>query len=638
MEVTIEGVKCFQVKFRSLRFFILADYFIYKQALLIYADKAWSETALELGPIQALTPFLLEGLTDAGISEAAADFFMDTLTRFPAFFTPSDLSSLGATLSSPIGQNHIVTLRAGVFDRAQTTYARLLLAYGEATVQSLATNCDQASSVQILRNLVDLLGCGANPGADEDLCSQCLEFWSSFAQFLVDSTFAAEFVRDSTSAAGDEVSLWMNSAKKYIPDVIRECWVKICIPRPDVFASWDRNELDAFKELRLEVKDFLESSYALLGRGVFEEFAHLALEYLTNHAWLHLEATIFCLNALSESISTDESVDEALSKIFGSSLFTDMTNSRIPASCRLTVISLITSYTAFCERNSNYLPAVLNFLFESVKTPDNANAATKAIYASCWACRKALVAQLGAFLHQYRILLTWQGVEASTKEKVLGAIAAVAQAIPAEEERLDYLDNLLEFVERDVQESLNLLEEGRYEEGQTHRVCALRCLVNMGKAFQVPDDVAIDLEAKFDPSTLWAQGTRISLTQARIVQLIEIVTKSGSGDSPVMEAACQILRTGYQEITPGPFVFPPLVTENLVLASNINTPRLDYLLSTAGSLLFKHRSIQTVEIRNAADAIFIHLLNLIHQMDGKLLNRPYRPIFIYFLIKTEKTA
>lgn len=577
---------------------------------MIYAHQAWSERALELGSIQALTPFLLEGLTDVGVSEAAADFFMDILTRFPAFFTSSDLSLLGAILSSPIAQNHIVALRAGIFDRAQTTYARLLLAYGEATTQSLATSCDQASSVQILRNLVDLVGCGANPGADEDLCSQCLEFWSTFAQFLVDSTFAA----------GDEVPLWMKSAKKYIPDVIRECWAKICIPRSDVFASWDRTELDAFKELRLEVKDFLESSYALLGRGVFDEFAHLALESLTNHAWLHLEATIFCLNALSESVSVDESVDEALSKIFGSSLFTDMTNSTIPVSCRLTAISLITNYTSFCERRSNYLPAVLNFLFEAVKTHEIANSATRAIYASCWACRKPLVAQLGAFLHQYRILLTWEGVEASTKEKVLGAIAAIAQAVPAEEERLNFLDNLLNFVQRDVREALNLLEDGRHEEGQTRGVSALRCLVHMGKAFQVPDDVAIDLEANIDPSTLWKRGSRISLTQARIIQLLEIVMKSGSNDSHVVEAACQILRTGYKEISPGPFVFPPSVTENLVLASNIATPRLDYILSTAGALLAKHKSTQTAEISNAADAFLAHLLDIVHKMGGKPSN------------------
>lgn len=497
-----------------------------------------------------------------------------------------------------------------MFDRVQITYARLLLAFGEATVQNLAINCHQASSSQILRNLVDLLGCGANPGADEEICSQCLEFWSTFAQFLVDSTFAA----------GDKMPTWMESAKKYIPDVTRECWMKICIPRPDVFASWDRNELDAFKELRLEVKDFLESSYALLGHGVFDEFAHLALESLTNHAWLHLEATLFCLNALSESVSGDVSLDQALSRIFGSSLFADMTDSAIPASCRLTAINLITNYTDFCERNSDYLPAILNFLFESLRRPDIVNVATKAIYASCWACRKALVAELGAFLYQYGALLTWQGVEASTKEKILGAIAAITQAVPAEEERLSYLDNLLEFVGRDVQESLDLLEQGRHKESQARGVCALRCLVNIGKAFQIPDDVAIDLEAKFEPSSLWARGTRISLTQARIVRLIEIVTKSRSSDGHVMEAACQILRTGYKEIAPGPFVFPPSVTEDLVVASSLTTPRLDYILSTAGALLIKHKSTQTVEISNVADTFLTHMLGLIHKMDGKPLD------------------
>lgn len=560
--------------------------------------------------MQVLTPLVLEGLTDEGMYDATAYFFIDMLTRFPAFFTLSDQSSLGAILSSPLVQSHILALRAGVFDSVQTTFARLLLAYGQAAVQSLAENCDQANSVQILRNLVDLLGCGANPGADEELCSQCLEFWSTFAQLLEDSTFTV----------GDEVPMWMGNAKKYIPDVVRECWIKIRLPQPDIFASWDRNECEAFRELRLEVQDFLQSSIALLGHGIFNDFAHLALESLTNHAWLHLEATLFCLNAFSESVSDEYSVDEALSKLFGSSLFADMTNSTIPTTCKRTAVSLITNYTAFFERHHDYLPAMLNFLFESVKTPAIANVAATAIYASCWACRKALVSKLGAFLHQHEILLTWQGVEASTKEKVIGAIAAIVQAVPAEEERLDYLDNLLYFVERDVQASLNLLEKYRYEESQARGLCALRCLVKMGKAFQVPDDVAIDLEANFDPSTLWAQGARLSLTQAKIVRLVDNVTKSGSSDSHVMEAACQILRTGYKEIAPGPFVFPPSVTEKLVLSSDLTTARLDYILSTAGALLSKHKSNQTVEISKAADAFLIHVLYLIHEMQGKPLN------------------
>ena len=578
---------------------------------MTYAHQAWVGKALDLSSIQVLNPLILDCLNDESMFDVTADFFIDILAHFPAFFSDGDLSSLSAFLSSPSAQRHIQNLRAGVFDMVSITYAKILLAYGEGTLQDLARNSDQLSSAQILKNLVDLLGCDANGGVGEVAGSQCIEFWSSFIEFLV----------ESNSSNRLEVPVWMQSATAYVPDVIRVCWTKIRLPQPEAFISWDRDERDAFKELRSDVKDLLQSSYALLGLPMFNEFAHLALESLASQNWLHLESTLFSLNALSESVSDETSADEALSKLFGSSLFADiMSSANIPAMCRQTAVNLITNYTDFFERRSDYQPGMLNFLFDSLKTPAIANVAAKAIHASCWACRKELVSKLGAFLHQYEMLLTWQDIEASTKERVIGAIAAIVQAVPLEEERLDHLDNLLDFVERDVQAFLKLREEGRFEESQTHGLCSLRSLANIGKSFQMPDDVAIDLEAKIQPSDLWIEGTRLSSTQARIVGLMDIVTRSGSSDSQVMEAACQILRTGYKEIAPGPFVFRPLVTETLVASSGLTTARVDYVLDTAGALLSKHKSAQAVEVNKAALTFITHVFRLIIEMNGKLFD------------------
>lgn len=542
-----------------------------------------------------------------------AEVLIHILLSFDTFFTPSDHLSLSAFLSSPLAKSHFLTFKGSVYGEGTNTYARLICAYGEAAAHDLARECEQLRSKQVLDTLVDLLGGDADAITDEKYYSQCLGFWSNFTEFLV----------ESNAGAGDNVPRWMERAKAYVSRVIRACWWKVRIPQPGVCLTWGRLERDSFNEVRSDIKDFLQQSYALLGPDMFNEFVLLALEALTNHAWPHLEATLYCLNALSESISNGDSVDEPLSKIFGSSLFADLTSSTTipPALCTQTAVSLINNYTSFFERHSDYLPSMLNFLFESVKSPMTAHVAAKAIHASCMACRKALVSQLGAFLHQYEMILTWQGVEAITKERVIGAIAAIVQAVPSEEERLDRLDNLLDFVERDVQASVNLLEEGRHEESQAHGVCALRCLVNIGKAFQVPDDVVIDLEANVQPSTLWAQGTRNSMTQEQIVRLMDIVIKSRSSDSHVMEAACKILRTGYKEVAPGPFVFPPSVTEYFVLLGTLKTARLDYMLSTAGRLLSTYKNTQTVELNHAAVFFLNHVIDLINAMEGKLQNR-----------------
>ena len=573
----------------------------------------WSDRAFDLGPIRVLTPLVLECLGYEDMFDDTAEVFIQIFVHFPEFFTPSDYSSLSAFFSSPSAKRHFLTFRSSVSGEVPNTYVRLICAYGEAAVHILARECEQPNSKQVLDTLLNLLGGDGDAITDAQYCSQCLDFWSQFTDFLA----------ETNSTAGDNVPGWMERAKTYVTHVIRACWWKVRIPQPGVFSTWSRWERDAFHDLRSDVTDFLQQSYALLGLDMFNDFALLALEALTNHAWLHLEATLFCLNALSDSILDEHPEDEALSRIFGSSLFADLTSATPipPDSCTQTAISLITNYTSFFERHSDYLPSTLNFLFESVKSPTIAHVAAKAIQASCQACRTALVSQLAAFLYQYEILLTRQGVEAITKERVIGAIAAIVQAIPSEEERLNHLDVLLKFVEQDVQASVNLLGEGRDEESQAHGLCALQCLVNIGKGFQAPDDVVIDLEANVNPSTLWAQGTRNSATQEQIVRLMDIVINSRNSDSDVMEAACKILRTGYKEVAPGPFVFPPSVTENFVLLGTLKTARLDYMLDTAGVLLSTYKDTQTVELNHAALAFLHHVLDLIHAMEGKPRNR-----------------
>lgn len=542
--------------------------------------------------------------------EVTADFFIDTLTHFPAFLTPGDNASLRTILSGPLAQSHIRNLRTDVFEIISTTFAKLLVAFGEALVQELAQNCDQPSHAQILRQLVDLLACDANAGDGEVASSQCLHFWTTFTEFLVDEQCI-------------DPPRWWLCARSYIPAIIRVCLDKIRWPQADALLSWDRGDRDAFKDLRGDVLDLIQSAYGVIGLDLFISFVHLAFESLTRQAWFQLEASLFCLNALSDDVSDEDYMDEALSKFFGSSFFADvMSSSTVPVMCRHTTVKLVTNYTSFFKRHPDYQPAVLNFLFESVKTPPMANAAGKALQVFCCACRKALASQIGVFLHHYEILLTWR-VDASTKEKVIGAIAAIVQAIPSEKEKFDNLDNLLSFVESDVQASVRLREESREEESLAHGLCALRCLVNIGKAFQAPDDVTIDLVARTHPSDLWIEGTRISSTQVKIISMMDTVTRSASNDSHVMETACQILRSGYKEIAPGPFVFPPMETAIFAASCDLKTARLDYVLETAGALLSRHRNTPTADVNDAAFWFLVQVFKLVNAMDGKTVDQDY---------------
>ena len=544
-------------------------------------------------------------MTTEKMYDVTVEFLTDVLTTFPAFFTSSDFDSLALILSGHTAEPYIATLKDGDFNPQALAFGRLMLAYGDAAVQELARNTGNSRSRQILRHLFELLTCSGYAGAEDEICTQALEFWATFAEYLIDSLFAA----------GEENTSWMDGAKQYVVEAIEASWIKIRMPPYDIGSTWDTDMRIEFKSFRADVEDFLQSSYALLGVDMFQRFARLTQDSIRNRAWLHLEATLFCLSALSDSISDDETVDNLLSNLFGSSLFADMASPEIviPAKTRQTAVSLISHYTSFFERHTDYLPAMLNFLFVSLKAPALASVAAKAISSTCSSCRSRLIPELGAFLQQYQLLLTWDEVEASTKEKVIGAIAAIVQALSSEDAKIDPLHTLLQFVEVDVHTCASSVRTGDIENAQMNGLCALRCLVSMGKASQVPDDVAIDLDEERPLLTVWEREAGVAL-QSKIVQYIITVVDMMRWDSEIIEAACQVLRTGYTETTPGPFIFQPRVTEDFVIASGLNTARLSYVLDTAGAMLNSYNSESSSRVSDAAQTFLVHLLGILRDL------------------------
>ena len=574
----------------------------------MYAHRAWIDKALELDPLRPLTPLAIQALHHEDLYDVAVEFFIDVLSNFSAFLTADDLEFLSTLLASTRAQEIVSGLKGGNYDYEAMSFARLLLAYGDATVQDLARKSEDPLLSQILHQLLELLGCEGYAGVEDEICAQALGFWMTYTEFLIDSLFAP----------GEEKPAWIDSARQRVVEVIEASWVKIRIPPHDLAASWDSDARAGFKAFRADVQDLLQSSYTLLGVDIFDKLAQLVLQSLRDRAWLHLEATLFCINALSGSISQEDSIDAMLSRLFGSSLFSDMSSTvePIPAKTRQTAVNMITKYTAFFGRHVEYLPAMLNFLFESLKAPALANIAAKAILSSCSSCRQTLLPELGAFLQQYNVLLTWATADVYTKEKVIGGIAAIVQAIPKDGDKYAPLSTLVQFVERDFNDCIGFMEASQAEEFQASGICVLKCLASMGKSLQAPDDAIIDLDADSPQPAFWAEGPGAPL-QAKIVQMMEIVTGLMRWNSDAVEASCQILRSGYKETGPGLFVFPPKVTVDLVLASKLDTARLDYVLDTACAMLTRHAHKPETTIKNAASVLLLNLLGIIHTMGGK---------------------
>lgn len=155
-------------------------------------------------------------------------------------------------------------------------------------------------------------------GIDEDISPQALEFWQTYAETVNDYRFDSE---------GGQMP-WIDASQQRLMTVIEACWTKIRMPPPEVTATWssDSDAKLVFSSFRQDVYSILEGSYPLLGVDLFEKLASLALQSINARDWIPLEATLFCINALSDSVAHEDLAHEILSRLFGSEMFAFMTN------------------------------------------------------------------------------------------------------------------------------------------------------------------------------------------------------------------------------------------------------------------------------------------------------------------------
>ncbi|KAK4697316.1 hypothetical protein P7C71_g757, partial [Lecanoromycetidae sp. Uapishka_2] len=206
-------------------------------------------------------------------------------------------------------------------------------------------------------------------------------------------------------------------------------------------------------------------------------------------------------------------------------------------------------------------------------------------------------------------------------QKVIGGIAAVIQAIPStvEEERVKPLSLLIEFVERDVNACIELMNTTPVKAQEVGNAVsigtrALKCLSSMGKGLQIPDEVPVDTDAKDSVvSRFWREGNG-ALLQRRVLHILQILSNSMKWHGDVIEAICDMLRTGYKESKSGLFVFRPVVTVEFVLSCTIDTPRLDYVLETASAMLSRQSHESELDMQYAASSFLHHLVGIIGAM------------------------
>lgn len=567
---------------------------------VFYAQSEVKEEPEKLRHLRSVTEFTLTCLENR--IDDAADLIAEVLENFPKFFETHQQQLLWSTIMSPWGINILKEL-----DSETPALARIIVAYGQILLESKALykEPDNAHHQQVMSVLHELLKYPEVVGMEDDVAPVMLDFWSNYVSTINEENF--EYLEEAGKPA------WLQQASANVFQVVLEFLQKIIFPPLTVTKEWDSDSKQTFKVFRVDVRDILEEAYDLLRDSMLNQFIEFTARALDASNWQELEAGIFCLNSVAEPLQ--EPADAQLRPLFERPLFSVITGAPdVPSYTKRTTVEMVAAFNSFFLRHPQFLPQVLPFLLSALAQPAVAHGAAKSFASLCTECRRSLTGELPSFFEMYQQFLSYPTAEEFTKSRVLEGIAAIVQALDTDEKRQAGLQQLFQHVANDAMQAIKVTQEdNNAEEGQVLALSALKCLAGIGKAMQASDEEVIDLEAEHEPSLYWTQGPGKGI-QNQIINLVNYLTQVFPSSSEIMEAACNVLRAGYKEAVPGPFVLPASATIDFIAKTNMQNPRLTYVLETACCWISSHKVDKIGDFHSQAQRLLRHVVSIMQAL------------------------
>ncbi|KAK8004325.1 hypothetical protein PG989_004044 [Apiospora arundinis] len=523
----------------------------------------------------------IECLIVDDIYEAAIEILTDSLNNWQTFFGKDDYDLLYSLFDSDWSQKRYQELIQGDFDFSAVKFGLLMIAFGDAQITELLDPSNERAQ-RFLAGLLGLLAAQGHLVAEDKIFVPALDFWATLIESMTDNLFSEP----------DQPINWNIPPLSYLMQVVSHCWRKIQYPHISVYNAWDSTERVGFSDARKDVSDLLQTMYTLAGESLISVFADLTTQSLSTTAWAELEAAAFCLGSLSDCLPDNDSCDAVLSKVFGSQLFDLLRqgHSVVPVRTRQTCLSLIERYSEYFVRRAEFLPAALNLLFGALNESHLAGPSAKSIYRLCSSCRSILTPEVGAFLDQYGVIRNSVPMDSLTEERIVGAIASIIQAVPDESQRLGAFRQLLMVIASDIEKAIQLKSmpdsfmmepndptviqsfdsnQRPSQQVSAHEVAlqvavrALRCLLGAAKGLQSPSDSPINLDA--DESSMTVKTSpELEQLQTNIMNVLAQIKATFHDSLQVMTDINHVVRAGFSETEPGPFVFPPQLVIDLL--------------------------------------------------------------------------
>lgn len=528
-----------------------------------------SEYVEILAPVTAfIFQFLRQGAT-SGLYLTALDEISEILNRFPLFFNKQAKSELVYILGET-GRPIIQQIEA---KNAQISRLSKVFIYDEdddlesleSTVESFAKaaiviceiamgNIESLQTVEISALVEYLLVISNFPGfpyVDHNLTMFLLEFWGTYADTLLENE---ELISQSGSV---------------ITRIIEILWNKSTLPVHEQKIHWTSDSWEGFDSFRKDFWEFLDATYVIVGTPLFQTLVKNILDQLNNgqNNWEKLEASLSCINALSDNITSQSEVEtQLISQLLQSSLLEQLSNLN-DMHIKTTGVNFIGSYDAFFEESAGkpFLFPALDYLFKALSISKISTTASRSIQKLCSSCRGYLSNALPSFFDTYRNMSLYEILNNTSHERTVFAISFVIQAVSDIDVKAGYVNELITLILGQIEKVYADYEatppEAREEEFK--KICSLlKCLGNIGKGLQVPDEVEYgerddDINEISFTKQYWDAdkfGIRKKLLQA--MKIFAIERESFRTSVNVCENCCAILKSGFSENLPGPFVFP----------------------------------------------------------------------------------
>jgi hypothetical protein len=524
------------------------------------------------------------------LSKTATESVADMLRTENRLLTDAHHEYILGYLKSEAASELVQSLKEGDYDDDPMAFWDLLDSYTAPRSVKLISGALGPSHAQVLSYLDVLFHGPGYPGVDDKLSSDLLDWWTAAADDLQDG-----------------VEEGLQEARQNLANAVLNVYNRLKWPSPNESADWDADDRSEFHIFRRDTQDFLLSAFPTLGIELIDLFRQKAITALNANDWTDLETACFCLAQLSEAIDGDEEAITHLDAIFSSEKFAVvcLNSDQLPNKTRQTLVDMLGKYQMFFEQNTNLLPQVLTFLFSALNISSCTNTASRSIGFLSKSCRQALVTEIPVFL---KIFTEFQQSSAATTqslERVVEGIAAVVQALPSEEAKAPYLDELLKPFFVQTASARDDAQRGDVESAHTRGHLALRCIAGIGRGLRSDQDGIIDLESEetaSEDNTFWETHD----IQAQLCQCLMVYLDGFPLDHTIVEGICEVLKAGFTETT-GPFVLKPANIALYLTSIPLGTAgAADITMGTASSFLASYQ-ITPMKIQEEAALLFVHV-------------------------------